>query len=290
MNLLYGIVSILIFITIVLVLLYFIYYVEKFTNIPDYIYENVNENILDYSNPLDNQKDMHKYHELFKIDNSFNSIKYIEGVSWDNWKHILPKDNQFQKYSETIENAITDKLRSCNLNAKNIYFKMNKYRNDNVNKKFLIFDIDLVLYKKTNNFAEHIKILCVYNLNTDKVTFINFIIIGIISENNLFMKNIERNGNYKRKNNNFKYDGEVLKTEDNCENIKSHDLQVQKCLYNKIMHNYEISPDLKKNIEYTRDQNLVRKMFIHSMLNNDQSINSNNIFKNYPIKDDFNCE
>lgn len=282
MNFLYGTIAFVIFIAIIVAFFNFIY-IENFTNGENNLYyKDVDENILYYSTPVEEGVDIHIYNRLLKVDNSFNSIKYIEGTSWEDWQI-----NSSTQINKTQCDIINKKLMDMSVITNIIYFKLNKLCKCKYDKHLYLIDCDLVLFKKGACSAEHVKMLYVYNEVVHTIDIINCILVGKINENNAFMKNTGIDEKYQKvSSNDFKYTHDIIKIDDD---TTSQDLEVQKLLYNKIMKTHEVIPeDLRKNIEYTNNQNEVRKMFINKMLNNNsQLINEKNKFRNYPHSDDF---
>jgi len=285
MRLIYGVLSIIIFVIVVIVFLNFIY-IENFTNYSDSLFtNNIDNNILKFSNPLNEDVDKHLYNKLLNIDSAFKSIKYLEGVSWEQWKTGISNGIQI-----THKNKLQKVLDESDINSTIIYCKLNKKSQGSTHKQLSLIDSDVVIYNKGKCYADHVKILYVYDISSENVDIINCILIGKISENDIYMKtSLTNDRNYSKfEQNDFMYGGDIITIEDNIDEITSHDLQVQKLLYNKLMKSHEsVSDDLKRNIEYTNNQNIVRKHFLNNMLNNTQAINHNNIYKNYPYGEDF---
>jgi hypothetical protein len=206
--------------------------------------------------------------------------KYSDWIKTTEYNNI----NKLSEISAYMYYSIIEKLSIENIQI--LYYKLNKLKYNSIQ---ILADYDIILFKTNDIYAYHINLLCVFNIRTNNIIILCIKMIGIVSEDNINQYTyLNENDNYKHikmYKNNIISD---VSTFDSFNSLKDQDQRVENVLYEKIIKDDDIKndEDYKKNIKYTNDQNIIRKMFLNN-LNNTCKINSKNIYKLYPYNNDF---
>lgn len=206
--------------------------------------------------------------KIFNInDNTQTIINITENIKWTNWVSPntlhLKIHNKFIDYIKNIIEFYDIKIIHSYL--KNV--KINYNSNNNI-----LLNIDLLLYQTNNLNGKHINILVYYNNDKFFIIYIN--LIGIVNEfnikNNLYLKdiNIENSvNNISNITNNNKFDCVNC---DTCKTIK--DEYVDKSIKNILLENlntksYNVNDliDIKKNIKYKKNENIVKNHLMNKL-------------------------
>jgi hypothetical protein len=245
----------------------------------------INPNITKYSIILPNN--MHKMKRVDALKNNLcknnelmiNMIKYSEGTEWSKW--LTCDDKTISEYAKKIYYYINNKIKQ-----RIIYYNVEKYRYC-INKKYnILFDTEYVLYKNNAASADHIKILCVVDTNTNKIHILYVDIIGIINEDKLYIRNEYKDSIYEDVNLNNVRNGIQIECEDSCSALLRQDNDVVDLLYSKLANDTANNDPLYlENEEYKNIQSFVKNVLFEGHMTN---IKTNNIYKNYPYTNDFN--
>jgi hypothetical protein len=207
--------------------------------------------------------------KIFNInDNTQTIINISENIKWTNW--VSPNTSHLKihnKFIDYIENIIQFyDIKIIHSYLKNV--KINYNSNNNI-----LLNIDLLLYQANNLNGKHINILVYYNNDKFFIIYIN--LIGIVNEfnikNNLYLKdiNIENSvdniSNITNKNNKF----DCV----NCDTSKTiKDEYVEESIKNILLENlntksYNVNDliDIKKNIKYKKNEDIVKKHLMNKL-------------------------
>jgi hypothetical protein len=270
----------------VILLMYYLVVVEKFEN-PEDDLKPVNSNILENSIIIQDTAESRELSQFYKniigYTNSLNkTIKYTQGIVWSEWQTLSSTTDAVSRVTKLICDSIKEKIKPLGVNV--IHHVLNKYKRS---KSDILIDYDFVFYKKSDSFAVHSKILCCYNIDSNKFEIVYFKLIGKISDDMIYIKSESmQDDEFAKFQYNDRYVTDII-SEDTYSCISSEDKQVENLLYNKLMNYNENHEDYKKNIEYGINQNNVRKMFLNNMNADKNPMNTNNIYKKYPYKNDF---
>lgn len=270
-------------------LMYFVLTMENFDNGGISDDKPVNNNILKSSIMLQDTDD-NKYKNLFQ-DNLFNTIKYTDsanGIIWSKWQR-----GDVSIATKNIKEFVENKLKIFSKTAKIIFCKLNRYK-ENINKKSeLLLEYDIVFYNKIDKFADHSKILCVFNLQTKQIEIVHYNVVGKIHEDKIYMQNTEENidkDTYMNLSGYTQQEKNILKLEDTYESAYSEDNKTIDILYSKITSEEYDNDDYIRNVRYTNNQNIVRKALLEKMLKDDscdKGDNKDSVYKKYPYSNDF---
>lgn len=206
--------------------------------------------------------------KIFNInDNTQTIINISENIKWTNW--VSPNTSNLKihnKFIDYIKNIIEFyDIKIIHSYLKNV--KINYNSNNNI-----LLNIDLLLYQTNNLNGKHINILVYYNNDKFFIIYIN--LIGIVNEfnikNNLYLKdiNIENSvDNISNITNNNKFDCVNC---DTCKTIK--DEYVEESIKNILLENlntksYNVNDliDIKKNIKYKKNENIVKNHLMNKL-------------------------
>lgn len=265
--------------------------IEKYISAINLKPKKEEKNILQYSTLYVNEFFEEKIRNiLYDKNNIFNVIKYLEGTTtWSKWYEPYQEENQemLNEMSHYFVNFIKSKLSKNNV--KIVFEKLNRLRKNQQEKALYLYEHDFVFYKTDELYAYHFNILSVVNETNKEVKILYANLMGKINDeylNNIYL-NDDDNLYYVNYQNKNKID--IQYSKDSMIGLKSQDKELKDILHKNIMQTDDISneEDYKKNIEYMKNQNEVRKMFLNNLVNdNNSKINSNNIYKNYPYKND----
>lgn len=271
-------------------LMYIVLIVEKFDN---YVSDDkaVNSEILKYSVMLQ-ESDDNKYKDLFE-DDLFNTIKYTDsenGIKWSKWKKGH-NGADTKVVRELVEYRL--KMSKKTSGAKIIYCVLNRFK-ENVNKtNERLLDYDLMLYHKADKYADHVKLLCVINSQTKQIELVRYAVVGKVHEDNIYTHhNYDEDVNDINDTNShinlagYTHYQNVLNMEDTYESTRSEDREVKDILYSKISRDDTVDDEFVKNVQYTTNQNIVRKALLDKMLTDDSGIKGG-VYKKYPYSNDF---
>ena len=111
MQTLFNIIGFFVLMAIIGLLMYFIVYVEKFeNNIQESI---VNEDMLSETILLEENEINNTDYSILNKDRTYNSIKYTEGITWNNWVNVDKK-----QVLRNIENHVRTYIDNCHFDAK----------------------------------------------------------------------------------------------------------------------------------------------------------------------------
>ena len=259
---------------------------EKFINIDPELYHDpkienqINNNIIEHSVKVcDKNLENKIYNILCKKKTSLcDNIKYIEGISWSIWfsDGSMP---YLQDISHQIYNYVLQKLQT-----RIIYFKLKKYKKNIKDSQEIILDYDFVFYQRNKPYAYHVNIICMYYMKSEKFDVLYVKLLGAISQDKLHIPGSTVSSVYSQ----VKYDNKSTCFDDDnsFEEMTTHDERVQNILYTKLMKSEDLhDEDYWKNMEYTRNQNIVRNMFLKDKQSKNTSMKNN--YKNYPYCNDF---
>lgn len=265
--------------------MYFIISIEKFENfnmddVRDV--QSINQNLLQHSVMIqDNVTE--EYENVLNKDSLKNSIKFVEGFTWNSW--ITVHDSELSKIGEYVKKHIED-IVSDGMSV--ILCKLNRYRSSLSTDQMVFLDYDIVLFDKSKKHADHAKLLCVYK-EKHTIDIIHFKVIGKIHEDQIYMKNdayvFEKEYNSYKKT--HKYMGDFVDVEDTRNSMQSHDNQVEKLLYNKLMEDDTEDIDYVKNKQHDRAHRIVRNMFLDGLKENGSKKTNVSLYKSYPYDNDF---
>ena len=283
MQTLFNLFGFIVLLVIIGLLMYFIIYVERFEND---IRENiVNNDMLSQTVLLDENETNDGDYSILNKNKTHNSIKYTEGVTWNIWVNVNRKD-----VLKDIEGHVRNYINNFHFDAELIFCKLNRYRHGISDQDIILLDYDIVLYNAKKKYADHCKLLCVYHIKKG-IDVVHFNVIGKIHEDQIYMKSNkdvfdEEYMSYKQQ---HIYKDGFLNNEDDYKSLKTHDEQVDKLMYNKLMDKNSLDKDDKdyiKNKEHQKAHNIVRNMFMDGLKTS--SINDKTPdYKSYPYKNDF---
>lgn len=282
MKSMYNILAFIILLAIVGLLMYFVISVESFDN-DVRSGKIVNEDLLNHSVMIqDNASE--EYESTLNKDSLRNTIKYTEGMTWDNWVIVDRND-----VLSDIGTHVKKHIEKSGIDMVVIFCKLNRYRQCLSDSDMLFLDYDIVLHDKSKKHADHGKLLCVFKVKKG-IEIVHYRIVGKINEDQIYMKNDadvfdKEYTSYKQQ---HRYMGDFIDSDDTRESMSSHDDQVKKLLYNKLMSETmteEDDVDYIKNKEHDRAHKIVRNMFLNGLKNS--SINETSMYKQYPYKNDF---
>jgi len=320
MKSLYNIFAFITLLIIVGIFMYFIVYTENF-DIDVRSEKIVNKDLLSHSIMIQDNV-VEEYETVLNQNSLCNSIKYSEGMKWDDWV-IVKDDDVLQMIGENVKKYIEQ---DCGIDTKMLFCKLNRYRRCLSDEEMIFLDYDIVLYNKIKKHADHGKLLCVFK-NKKGIDIVHYRVVGKINEDYIFMKNDQidnsipgnasngshgshgsngsngSNGSdtndidifdknyssYKQQN---KYMGDFIDSDDTRDSMRSHDNQVKQLLYNKMMgysNTYIDDEDYIKNKEHKRAHKIVRNMFMNGLKDSKKnSLNETSIYmyKSYPYKTD----
>lgn len=261
---------------------------ESFTNIdniniPDkYINKYINPNLLNHSVKITDEN-IHKEVQNILCGNqstvcSINAIKYIEGAEWTKWEN--ESNENIRELCKKVYDYLTKK------NLKVIYYKLNRFRQNIKNTNEIMLDYDFVFHKKGIH-AYHVNIICVIHMITKRINMVHVNLVGAISEDKIHMKNLNEDNLVSFNKKGITNILDVSYEEDTPDCVNKYDEQVYNILYNKISNNdNNDDDDYKKNVEYTKNQNIVRKMFMDG-LKDTNNVKIKGCYKSYPYSNDF---
>lgn len=284
MQTLFNIIGFFVLMAIIGLLMYFIVYVEKFeNNIQESI---VNEDMLSQTILLEENEISNTDYSILNKDRTYNSIKYTEGITWNNWVNVDKK-----QVLRNIENHVRTYIDNCHFDAKLIFCKLNRYRHGISDQDIVLLDYDIVLYDAKKKYADHGKLLCVYHIKTG-IDIVHFNVIGKIHEDQIYMKNDKDvfDAEYMSYKQEHIYKDGFLNNDDDYKSIKTNDQQVEKLLYNKLMGANGIENDdvdYVKNKQHNRAHDIVRNMFMDGLKTSSATIDKTPHYKSYPYKNDF---
>lgn len=207
----------------------------------------------------------------------FDTIKYIEGITWSIW--MTPLSKIFRDINFQIYNFIKNKL-----NADIIYFNLKQYKKNLQNTKEVIIHCEFVYYQHNTPNAYHVSCISIVNLETQSLNILIVKVLGKISQDKIHM--------YQNKacteNQTVKTHEKILTDfhiEDDEDCMTDRDEKVENILYDSLLNDYSISEDAWKNMEYIRNQNIVRNMFLKDKRESPKSMAD--CFKKYPYNEDF---
>lgn len=263
---------------------------EKFSNIdPELFYGGnvrkfVHPSILEHSIKTTNKKlETELNTTLCKKTCLYDTIKYIEGMEWSSWMKVKANDSFFHDVTQQMYDEVKQKL-----NSNIIYFELKQYKKNLHNTKDLLLNFDFVFIKENIANAYHVTYISTYNTYTHVFNVLTVKILGTISEDKIHMYagnacTMPLFVDFTCRNDSV---ADRLVVEDSFEEMTTHDEQVEDILYEKLMASEEVSEDYWKNVEYTRNQEIVKQMFLKDKhIRTDKS--STNIYKNYPYSNDF---
>lgn len=235
--------------------------------IPKYYISSFPSNDIDYINDKSyfyeyNDKDYEKYmSRLLQINDTKHFIMAIEGINWSKWNNPDDISNKYyNKFIEYFNNIIEPEK------IKVIYNVLKKYK---YYKNNYLLDVDLLLYKLEKLNGKHINIILTYNNN--KFEIVSLKVIGSVNEydihNNTYLKNINNDLyiDYNKSYNIANCDDCIFSITDKCFNNN-----IKNILLNNLNKNYLHNNENKRfneNIEYTNNQNDIRKSFIDNLKN-----------------------
>lgn len=258
---------------------------ENFSNIDNpYIKDKnikkfINMRLLDHSMKCNDKKEeSHLQSKLCGQLCAKNAIKYVEGCTWTRWETSTCND---------IIKDIEDKLymylkRKLNNNV--LYFKVNKFRKNVINNTELMVDYDFVYHDK-GIYAYHVNLICVVNTNKQCVKMVHVYLVGCIPEDKIHMMTGDNKMDVIEIPRNFRYVPDTSFEEESQTCISTQDEQVKDILYERLTDFDETNEDYQKNLEYTRNQNIVRNMFLQDLKKKIK--HDNKQYKKYPYTDDF---
>jgi hypothetical protein len=150
----------------------------------DIILKNENSSFYDYGNDELNEK----FIKIFDI-NQTKLIQIIEGFEWSNW--LVITEEIISKYSNKIINEFKNKMGNDLLILKNnpeykiIKTISNRYKHS-LDNKYILLDIDVIIYRQNRPLARHVKIITVSN--SISIKFLMVKVIGVIKECDLSNK------------------------------------------------------------------------------------------------------
>lgn len=222
--------------------------------------------------PKSDDKFKNKLNNIFNINNNIKTLINIsENIYWSNWITANSLHyNIYNKFYRYISNIISF------YNIKIVYSILKNVKININNNNNLLLNVDLLLHNNTIN-AKHINILVYYNNDKFYIIYIN--VIGVISEfdikNNTYLKdiNIENSFNnisnisYNTKSSNI---NNSCFTCDNKETITDEyvDNFIKNYLLNNINDNiYNVNDiiDIKKNIKYKENEQIVKNHFMNKL-------------------------
>lgn len=216
--------------------------------------------------------------DIIKYTNDDNKLwsKWIKSDEYSNEKKLSEICNYFY-------HAMKQKLLSENIQI--LYYKLNKlkYNNDK-----LLLDNDFVFYKDRDTNAYHINIISIADLYSNNINILYIHMIGIINQDKINQYiYLSQNDKYSYVNLYNSFIDDNTSQYDSFNSLKSHDKDLENILYKKLKNDEIDNEDYKRNIIYTNNQNIVRKMFLENLNNDESDLNSKNKYKNYPYKEDF---
>lgn len=302
MKSLYNIFAFITLLIIVGIFMYFIVYTENF-DIDVRSEKIVNKDLLSHSIMIQDNV-VEEYETILNKNSLCNSIKYSEGMKWNDWV-IVKCDDVLHMIGENVKKHIEQ---DCGIDMKMLFCKLNRYRRCLSDEEMIFLDYDIVLYNKIKKHADHGKLLCVFK-NKKGIDIVHYRVVGKINEDYIFMKNDQIDNShashgsdtndidvfdknyslYKQQN---KYIGDFIDSDDTRDSMRSHDNQVKQLLYNKMMgdsNTYIDDEDYIKNKEHKRAHKIVRNMFMNGLKDSKKnSLNETSIYmyKSYPYKTD----
>lgn len=284
MQTLFNIFGFIVLLVIIGLLMYFIIYVEKFEN--DIREDVVNDDMLSQTVLLDDNETNDNDYSILNKNKTHNSIKYTEGITWNNWVNVNRKE-----VLKDIEGHVRNYIDNFHFDAQLILCRLNRYRHGITDQDTVLLDYDIVLYNAKKKYADHCKLLCVYHIKNG-IDVVHFNIIGKIHEDQIYMKsnNDIFDAEYKSYKQQHIYKDDFLNNEDDYKSLKTHDEQVDKLMYNKLMGNnslYNDDKDYIKNREHQKAHDIVRNMFMDGLKTPSINIDKTPHYKSYPYKNDF---
>jgi hypothetical protein len=256
---------------------------ENFSNIDNpYIkdkefHEYVNVHLLDHSRKCNDKKEESYLQSLLCGQHcATNAIKYVEGCSWTPWDY-------------TCNDTIKDMEKKVNMylkrkmNNRILYCKVNRSRKNIQKNTEHMVDYDFVYHNK-GIYAYHVNMICIVNLNKQCIQMVYVYLVGCIPEDKIHMKTSERKDNIVEVTRMFRHVPDTSFEKESQVCISTQDDQVKDILYEKLNDFDESDEDYQKNIEYTKNQNMVRNLFLQD-LKKTQPEHKN--YKLYPYSHDF---
>lgn len=160
-----------------------------------------------------NEEYERKLREIFK-NNCNKLIMVVEGTNWSKW--INPKKNNkpdiLLSYYNNIYNFIYESINNSDiLNLPNndsshnkiqiVHDILRRYRFNTDDPSYLLFDIDLVLYREGKLQGKHFKFFVMYNNKSINVVALK--LIGVVSEDNIIMHPVLANDQNDKLNKDF---------------------------------------------------------------------------------------
>lgn len=160
-----------------------------------------------------NEEYERKLREIFK-NNCNKLIMIVEGTNWSKW--INPKKNNkpdiLLSYYNNIYNFIYESINNSDvLNLPNndsshnkiqiVHDILRRYRFNTDDPSYLLFDIDLVLYREGKLQGKHFKFFVMYNNKSINVVALK--LIGVVSEDNIIMHPVLANDQNDKLNKDF---------------------------------------------------------------------------------------
>jgi hypothetical protein len=196
----------------------------------DLIMVNNNNNLYDFGNDEIDKK----LSELLNISND-KIIKNIDGIEWENWinndKHIFY--NQILIYLKYIIQHPIFTLPNDKNNFNIIKHSLIRYKKSKTDSGILLFEIDILIYRKNKPLARHLKFLV--RSNGVKHIIIMAKVIGVLNEcdiNNDIKSYDKKNYQEYIPNIKYKYDMNSFIYDTNEKLVHS---EIEYNLYNKIL-------------------------------------------------------
>lgn len=235
-----------------------------------------------FSNTIVSQNtDRKKEVELQKLLGYSNelqrSIKYVDGIDWKEW--CDDNNRNATRASELMIQSVSRKLENTGYHV--FEYRVRKFREEvNNNTRIMTYN-DVVLHKTGLSKLFHINIFSIHDLVTDEFDFIYIKLFGVINEQDLHrLNNVDTSDSM-----HYKTIASYHKTGDeNIDDIVSEDQRASDILYNKLLEDDIDDEDYAKNLEYTKNQTIIRNMFMKN-LQKSQPMTSR--YKQYPYNDDF---
>jgi hypothetical protein len=258
---------------------------ENFSNIDNpytkdkQVHEYVNAHLLDHSRKC-NDKNEESYLQSLLCGQhcATNAIKYVEGCLWTQW------DTTCNDIVKDIEKKVYMFLKR-KINSKMLYCKVNRVRKNAKKCTEYMVDYDFVYHNK-GMYAFHVNLICIVNLNKQCIKMVHVYLVGCISEDKIHMKMSAGKDNIVEVPRMFRHVSDTSFEEDSHISMSTHDDQVKDILYEKLNDFDETDEDYQKNIEYTKNQNIVRNLFLKDLKKHQTNTEHKN-YKLYPYKDDF---
>ena len=143
---------------------------------------------------------------------------------------------------------------------------------------------EFVYYKSNAHNAYHISCISIVNTESQSLNILIIKVIGKISEDKIHMYHNKAHTEYEVVSTHTKIMSD-FHVEDNDDCVTDHDEKIENILYDSLLNDHVISEDVWKNMEYTRNQNIVRNMFLQDKTGMQKSMAD--CYKRYPYNNDF---